>query len=534
LTGTGDLSPVLKLFKWLPPVAAILYAFELARGLPDIVDQLTWNADYVSVMTLAQSIGADGKTGRAIIVQIGYYWFDLAVRPLPFHLFLWLYAPYAMALACVLLLAWVAGRLRGGFAALLTVALALAASPVVLSTQVAQSYHGTTWFGTAVLAAFLCWLFTSRCGRIANVSVAIVAAAIVGTATATDPLLGPTGDAPFVAALALTWIARPKEREKRPLVTGLCAMAGAGLLAAGILLTDRALGYASSFPRGLTHFVSRDHLSLHMQQLVSDVFEVAGMPHEGSALGIVLGLLLVTGILLPIVWLLRSIRSSMPAPLLAVIAFWSASAVFLAAAFVLSDVPTDFLENSARYLVSTFYVAVATIPLWAAADPRRLALIAVPASVFILGNAAAVEHDRNARTFEPFFSAQLPEVISLLGEQGLTTGYAAYDEASPMTLKSDFKLRVRPVTEQFVTSDEMCTQPICPYAYESVSDWYTRGSGPTFIVVDPEMVRLGVPPPESLEVPIKVLRAGRIAIYVYADDVAVRMGIPAKFTRRLL
>jgi hypothetical protein len=521
------------LLRWLPPAAALVYAFVLDRRLPNIVDQLTWNADYVSVMTLAQSIGPRGKTGHAIIAQIGYVWLDLAALPLPFHQLIWLYAPYAMALLALLLLTWVAGRLGGRFAALLTAALALAASPLVLSTQVAESYHGTTWFGTALLAAFLCWLLTSRPGRIATVAVAVVVAALVGFATASDPLLGPTGDAPFVAALLAVWLARRKNVEKRALMMGLGAQAGAGLVAVGILLTDRVLGYTSTFPRGLTHVVPPERLALHMQQLASGMFEVAGMPREGSALGIVLGLLLVAGVLLPVIWFVRSVRSPMLAPLLAVIAFWAASAVFLAAAFVFSDVPSDFLENSARYLVSMFYVAVATVPLWAALDPRRLAAIAVPASVFILGNAAAVEHDASTGAFEPSFSVQLPEVISFLEQQGLAHGYAAYDEASPMTLKSDFQLQVRPVTEQFLTDDERCAQPICPYAYNSVSDWY-GGGGPTFILIDPEMVRLGQPPPDTLDPPANVLHVGRFAIYVYADDVATHMGMPRKFTRPLL
>jgi hypothetical protein len=181
-----------------------------------------------------------------------------------------------------------------------------------------------------------------------------------------------------------------------------------------------------------------------------------------------------------------------------------------------------------------FYVAVATVPLWAAVDPRRLAAIAVPASIFILGNAAAVEHDASTAAFEPFFSVQLPEVISSLEQQGLTHGYAAYDEASPMTLKSDFSLQVRPVTEQFLTDDDRCAQPICPYAYNSVADWYSGGGGPTFILVDPEMVRLGQPPPDTLELPANVLHVGRFAIYVYTDDVVAHMGLPRKFTRPLL
>ena len=522
------------LLRWLPPAAGLVYTFVLLRRLPGIVDQLTWNADYVSVMALAQSIGSGGKTGHAIIVQIGYFWFDLAVLPLPFHKLLWLYAPYAMALLALVLLTWVSARLGGRFAALLTAALGLAASPQVLSTQAVDSYHGTTWFGTALLAAFLCWLLTSRPGRIAALAVALAVALLVGFATASDPLLGPTGDAPFVAALLLVWLARRKDVEKRALVTGLGVLAGAGLVAIGIVLTDRVLGYTSSFPRGLTHFVPREHLAPHVQQLASGLFEVAGMPHGGSAAGVVLGLLLVAGVLLPMVWLVGSVRGTMPAPLLGVIAFWSASAVFLAAAFVLSDVPSDFLENSARYLVSMFFVAVATVPLWAAQDPRRLAAIAVPASVFILGNAASVEQDASTGWFENSFSVQLPQVISFLELQGFTHGYAAYDEASPMTLKSDFHLLIRPVTDQFASDDEKCAQPICPYPYNSVSDWYRGVSGPTFIIVDPEMVRLGQPPPDTLDRSVDVLHAGRFAIYVYADDVALHMGIPPKFTRPLL
>jgi hypothetical protein len=518
----------------LPVAAALVYAFVLARRLPDIVDQLTWNADYVSVMTLAQTIGSEGKTGHAIVVQIGYFWFDLAVLPLPFHKLLWLYAPYAMALLALLLLAWVAGRLCGRFAALLTAALGLAASPLVLSTEAADSYHGTTWFGIALLAAFLCWLLTSRRGRMATVAVGSVVALLVGFATASDPLLGPTGDAPFAAALLLVWLVRRSEVEKRALVTGLGVLAAAGFVAGGIVLTDRLLGYTSSFPRGLTHFVPPARLGLHIHQLASGLFEVAGMPAGGSPLGVILGLLLVAGVVLPLIWLVFSVRGSMRAPLLAMIAFWSGSAIFLAAAFVFSDVPSDFLENSSRYLVSMFFVAVATVPLWAAQDPRRLAAIAVPASVFILGNAASVEQDARAGWFENSFSVQLPDVISFLELQGLTRGYAVYDEASPMTLKSDFRLLVRPVTDQFASDDERCAQPICPYAYNSVSDWYRGGSGPTFILVDPEMVRLGQPPPDSLDPPVDVLHAGRFAIYVYADDVALHMGIPPKFTRPLL
>ena len=525
---------MVKWLRWLPPAAALVYVFVLLRNLPEIVDQLTWNPDYVSAMSLAQSIGSNGKTGHAIIVQAGYFWLDLAVLPLPFHKLLWLYAPYALALLTLVLLSWVSSRLCGRFAGLLTAALGLAASPLVLSTEAADAYHGTTWFGAALLAALLCWLLTGHPRRTATVGVALLVALLIGFTTASDPLLGPVGDAPFAAALLLAWLVRRKEVEKRAVVTGLAALTAAGVVAVSIVLTDRLLGYTSSFPRGLTHFVPPERLSMHIHQLAAGLFEVAGMPHEGSALGVFLGLLLLAGVLLPLVWLVLSIRGSMLAPLLAVIAYWSASAIFLAAAFVFSDVPSDFGENSARYLVSTFFVAIATVPLWAAQDPRRLAAIAVPASAFILGNAVSVAQDATAGSFENPFSVALPDVIAFLELQGLTRGYAAYDEASPITFKSDFHLLVRPVTEEFLTSDETCAQPICPYAYNSVADWYGGAGGPTFILYDAGIPHLGQPPPDTMDPQVDVLRVGRFAIYVYADDVASHMGTPQKFNRPLL
>jgi len=107
-----------------------------------------------------------------------------------------------------------------------------------------------------------------------------------------------------------------------------------------------------------------------------------------------------------------------------------------------------------------------------------------------------------------------------------------------MTLKSNFELRVRPVTQQFLTADDTCGPPapgaICPYAYDSVSDWYRGDRGPTFILIDPEMVRLNQPPADSLEAPTAVYKVDRFTIYVYADDVAAHMGTPRKFTRPLL
>ena len=519
--------------RWLPPGAALIYAFVLLRRLPEIIDQLTWNADYVSVMVLAQSVGTNGKSGRAVIIQIGWYWFDLATLHLPFHRQVWEYAPFLLAMSALGLIVWTAWRVAGRFAALLAASIGIAAAPIVVATQVAQSYHGTTWFGCALLAAYLCALVSSNMSLRALIAMSAVVALLAGFATATDPLLVPAGDAPFALALIALWRWRKDEVPREKLLAGAGAATGIALTAGGMLLADRVAGYGSSFPRGLTHLVAPDHVAGNARQLVSGVFEVAGMPRGGSSLGLVLGVILVAALMVPMAWLVRSRARGMDAATLAVVGFWVASILGVASAFFFSDIPHDFLQNSSRYLISMFYAVAATLPIWAARDPLRLAVLAAPATLLILANAASVDSTAASGRFEPSFSPSLSEPIAFLEQHGLTHGYAAYDDAAPMSFKTDLGLRVYPVTEVFVSPDDQCGGAICPFAYNSLSDWYRGDGGPTFILVDPGIKHLDQPPPPGLDQVVTVYHVGRYEIYVYADDVAAHMGTPPRFTRSL-
>jgi hypothetical protein len=523
--------------RWLPPAAAAVYAIVLMHRLPAIVSQLTWNADYASDMAIAESVGSSGKSGRAIVIQVGYFWFNLATRWLPFHRQVWEYSPYAMALFALGLLAWTAARLRGREAAILTIALGLAASPLVLATQAAQSYHGTTWFGTALLAAYLCRLLITKRWRWTEWIVVGAVAVAVGLATASDPLLAATGVIPFGAAVILVGVTRPKEVSRRTVAIAFVTVVAAGAVGGAFAIGNRLAGYASSFPRGLTHLVTPQHLSGNIRQLAEGIFEVGGMPRSVTPEGVALGLLLLAGALLPSVWLITSLRGTASAPLLAAVGFWSASALVLAAAFVFSDVPADFLQTSSRYLVSIFYVVVGTVPLWAVGSSRRLSLVAVPAALFILAQAAAVDANTSAHAFAPY-PTNLDVAIAYLEQHGLTRGYASYWEASPMTWKSNLGVHIFPVTESFVTVDDRCrsqgSETVCPFTYNSLSDWYAGASGPTFILVDPTVQYLHDPPTNELEPPAEILRVDRFVIYVYNDDVASHMGTPRKFTRPLL
>jgi len=517
----------------LPLIAALLYVFVLLRRLPEIVDQLTWNADYVSVMVMAQSVGAGGKSGRAVIIQIGWYWFDLATLHLPFHRQVWEYAPFVMAMSALALIVWTVWRVAGRFAGLLAASIGIAAAPIVVATQVAQSYHGTTWFGCALLAAYLCALISLKMSRGAVITMSVVVAVLAGFATGTDPLLVPAGDAPFALTLIALWLLRRADVSREKFVAGFSAAAGIGLTAGGMVLADRLAGYASSFPRGLTHLVTPDHVAGNTRQLVSGLFEVAGMPRGGSALGLVLGLIVAAALVVPFVWLIRSRARDMDPATLAVVGFWVVSILGVASAFFFSDIPHDFLQNSSRYLISLFYAVAATLPIWAARSPLRLAVVAAPATLLILANASSIDSTAAAGRFGPSFSPSLSAPITFLEQHGLTHGYAAYDDAAPMSFKTDFALHVYPVTEVFVGPDDQCGGAICPFAYNSLSDWYRGHGGPTFILVDPGIKHLDQPPPPGLDQAVAVYHVGHYDIYVYADDVAAHMGTPRRFTRPL-
>lgn len=514
-------------------MAAVAYALVLLRRLPDIVGQLTWNADYVSVMVIAQYVGTSGKSGRAVVVQSGWAWYDLATLHAPFHRQVWEYTPFVLAMLAVAFIAWTAWRLVGPFGGLLAAAVGIAASPLVLATELAQSYHGTTWLGAAVLAAYLCRIATGPMSRAVAIGLGVAVALVAGLATATDPLLLPAGDLPLVLTLLVLWRLRPGALPRAGVATalGVAIVSGAGVLA------NRLAGVGSSYPRGLTHLVTPSHIAGNARQLVGGVFEVAGMPRSGSALGLLLGVIMVGALLAPVVWLIASRTRGMSTGVLAVTVFWVASTIAVAAAFFFSDVPADFLQNSSRYLVSMFFAAAATVPLWAAGSTLRGALVAAPAVLLILANASAVEQTAADRGFEPSFSPSLSVPIAFLEQHGFDRGYAAYDLAAPMSWKTDFALRIYPVTQVFVSPDDQCGPPapgaICPFAYNSLSDWYRGDGGPTFIIVAPGIAHLGLPPPPDLDTVVTVYKVGGYLVFVYADDVAAHMGTPRRFTRPL-
>jgi len=214
---------------------------------------------------------------------------------------------------------------------------------------------------------------------------------------------------------------------------------------------------------------------------------------------------------LPAAW-----RSGRP-ELAAHAAYWALAEILLAAAFVLSALPSEFGPPAARYLVPFFYAAVATTPVWASGPSRRQAAVGAAAAAFCLASAFQLAQTDFGG------DAGREQLIDSLRQRGLTRGYASYWTAAPVAWNTGLGLRVAPVTEDPARPDEQCGEPICPFAYNSLSAWYRPQPGMrTFVVTHPNVDYMRRPPPASLGPPLEVFQAGGYTVYVFADDVAAR------------
>ncbi|HLQ60711.1 MAG TPA: hypothetical protein VK131_02505, partial [Candidatus Acidoferrales bacterium] len=240
----------------------------LAASLPRVISGLDWNADFVSQMVIAESLGPNGG-GRAIVVQIGWMWFDLLTRSLPFHRWIWEHAPYLLALGGLALLAATSYRLAGTWAAAVTAALGLSASPLVLATQAAQAFHGTTWFGGALLAWYL-----QRLLRVPRPAEWAAVGVVTGALVATDPMLLAVGVVPFLGAALLA--ARLQGRGG-PALAALGACTLSVITAAGLVIAFRAGSFTGSLPAGLAQAAASGRLGYHLQVLGGGLLEVFGL-----------------------------------------------------------------------------------------------------------------------------------------------------------------------------------------------------------------------------------------------------------------
>jgi hypothetical protein len=515
-----------------PLLGVVAYAVVLAQRVPSLVHD-TATSDSVGPMVIAESL-PDAHAGSTVVMgNAAHYttlWFDEVTRWLPGHRAVWQAMPYVVSLLGLLLLAETVRRLVGWRGALLTFAIGIATPPLLLVPLLAQAYHSTTYVNGIVLAALLVWLARRPSLRSPLVvGVVAVVAVVTGLDVASDPLLLATGVAPFVAAaLLVVWRRRSRDALQVAVAVG-GAFVGC-LVVAGV--TTLLMRHAGFRVEGLPlRLASASGVSSNLDllgHLVLDMGNGRLALHGLGDLGVlrlVCGVLVVAAVLVPLYVLLRVALSRTaaadgPAPLRRgldadlFLSFWGFTAVFTALAFVATTLPLD--SNSMRYLVPLFYAVAATVPFVALRLPWRRA--AVAGAVALVGVAGAVLLHRASVAQE--FNVQPQEaagLVATLEQHGLHRGYAGYWQANLLTWESDGRVQSRAVVQ-----DRTCNaQPpgwFCPYPIFTVSDWYQRGPGPTFLIRERGGAFVPDPPPSSLT-PREVFSYGRFDVYVFDSDV---------------
>ncbi len=532
MPATGTLPPkrsILVGLQSLPAVAAVAYGILLALGLERALAAVYSNSDAASPSVIAQCLGTrDCGGGQATLGHIGYYttlWFDLLTRSLPFHRIVWQFGPYALSLAAALILGWTVYRLAGAWAGTTAFAIATAASTATLYANLAQAFHGTTWFATVVLGAFV----TSEAKPHARSrwwTAALVVLSIgvfAGANLASDPLLAVAAVAPLVLTPAVLWL-----RSGRRLYGRLVAVSGTTALvtvvfAFGTEATMRAFGLTSS-PMGSGSLTSRmNHLGGRTVALVGDLGALAGIGSLEGATGgrLALRLLALTLVLSAVTFVLTR---ALVAPKRAGgergtvhVTYWSTSALLLVLAFLLSGVPLGSGTPSSRYLVGVTYACAAVLPVLMCRTVSARVLAAAAVATFAAFSCASLLAGEL-----PALKSHLPvvrfgpSIVRALEALGIRRGYAEYWKAAPLTWQSSGRVLVAPV--------HACDhgRSLCPYRLNSISGWYQpRAHQPSFLLTEPATDGFGGAV-RSLGSPRATERFGPMRLLIYRSDISSR------------
>jgi hypothetical protein len=208
----------------------------------------------------------------------------------------------------------------------------------------------------------------------------------------------------------------------------------------------------------------------------------------------------------------------------AFLSYWAASAVLISAAFVLSGIPRGLATS--RYLVTVGYAVVVIVAVWAAGRPRayRSALVAVGSSLVILSAAVSLfQRQIQSGAYAPA-GAPLKQLARFAAQEHLTTGYAGYWDASPLSWELHNQVNIYPVI--------ICGSSLCPFPYHKINTWYVpRPLTRSFLIVDSRLLRLGAygaisSVPASWGPPQQVAHFGPLTVFVYPYNLATKL-LPA-------
>jgi len=520
---------------WAAGVGGVAYLGLVAANWSSIVAAVFSNSDAAAPGVIAECLVVRGCAhGQVVLGQISYFttlWFDLATAGLPFHHALWRVAPYLLSLVGVGVLTWTGWRLGGRRPAILSFAIGVASSSVVLYASVAQAFHATTWFSTIVLGSVLAvaarrpnlsrrWIVMSSAGL----------SLLVGANLASDPLLGVGGLLPFVAAPAVIWVRTRGPADARIAAFAAATVSGAVAVAAAVASVMGAWGFTTApLIGGRAGLARPGELGHNLVLLGNDLAALADAGPIGSGsiairVARTMILMVAAGVVVlvvyqagrPIIGRAQEARSADRARSLYLL-FWGTMVIVLCFSFLVSNVPAGTGAASSRYLIGLSYAAAAVLPLLPLRSSRGSTTVAFAAAAFCVASCLAV-----ARGDLPAAKAQLPlvrygdSVLRDLEQRGLTRGYGGYWEAASLSSKSADSILVAPVAVCRVSHADL----LCPYRLNAISSWYRPGSSTrSFLITDATRDSFG-DAMGRLGSPSETIRYGPITLRIYDHDIA--------------
>lgn len=522
-----------------PAAAAGAYLVFFLTDADRLLKATFLNSDVASIPLLTEDMlrGSRGTAHIGVASYASTFIFGFLTRGLPGHRTLWELWSLGLSWAAVALLAWAAWRVAGTWAAVLTGAVALAASPLVVYNV--TGLRGPTWFTEALLLAALVLIATlpPGTGRWAQVCLVVGVGVVAGTNLASDPLLLVGGLAPFLGAAAATALLLRRRSTVRAL-----ALAGgtAAVMVASAVLTARFMHVAGfrTFKNVPLGVAGRSEVAANLGMFGHALLAFANgeFPRPGVGIvslpGLVLVLLIVFALAAPLRLLaaLRRRPGRRPAAHAEALAlfccFWAITVVAVGAAFIFSTLPVGGVA-AGRYLVPLFLALASGVGLWGDLPWPRLAaagVVTVFCVMSIAGLATFVRYLPTAQVGmeEPTLATDGGSLVSFLEAHGLTRGYGGYWESLSLTWASGRTVRIYPVIE--------CQTPppraLCDFPLNAVSSWYRPGpAARTFLLVSSPLIlsEPAAPPPAYLGPPVAAYRVGGFSVYVYGYDVATKL-----------
>jgi hypothetical protein len=507
----------------------------LTLYLPTILRDITRNSDWVAAMVIGERLAAARGWTYVATGVYGFYstiWFEQATQRLPFHQVIWLAAPAAASVGGIALLVAAAARAAGAWAAALTLAMTLAASPITLAHLVVPANRQPTWFTMCLLGAFVILVAAAKKPTSGPV---LVSAAVVGLVTgvnlASDPLMvALSGILPMLAAgIAAPFISGDRGRRGSALVT-LALVLTLVTAAIATWAARKQSIQTTGLPGGPLAFATLPQVASNAALLfrgATDNLDANFFGKPVNTWSLLQGVSFVVG-LVTIVALVarasRSIRSPLrPLGLIPIgLVFWATAVILVSTAFTLSRIPEEGSQQ--RYLVPFFFAVAAGFPLLvAAAGPRaRVALSLVPI-VFAVTAAHGLKQTASEHLLVAPYTNDLPALEEFLGSHGLFHGYGPYWDANALTWRSGMKV-------DMVAYDPCATSPggsnsptICFHLGMTA---VTSRPGPTFVILDPTFWPQARLPVNQFGPPQDVYSVARFTVLTYDHDIGAQLTPP--------